>query len=155
MKDKSNKVRLEPVEIAKLSSHYLNDGRKQESWQIEQVEISDNLLNATLSMSSTYVSDTDEHGFHLTIFSTLEFLSQLMIIYAHNWAGMNEKIREGWMVESHTKTVRAIRNPNAINVEMKVDKMRKRGENLYCAADFCVTDDQDGLFEVQLKGFLS
>lgn len=155
MQDKSQTVLLGPAEIEKLSSHYLNDGRKQESWKIEQVEISDGLLNATLSMSSTYVSDTDEHGFHLTIFSTLEFLSQLMIIYAHNWAGKDEKTREGWMVESHTKTVRAIRNPNAIDVEMKVDKMRKRGENLYCAADFCVTDDQDGLFEVQLKGFLS
>ncbi len=102
MQDKSKKVCLSAAEIEKLSSHYLNDGRKQESWKIEQVEISGDLLNATLSMSSTYVSDTDEHGFHLTIFSTLEFLSQLMIIYGHNWAGLDEKTREGWMVERHT-----------------------------------------------------
>jgi hypothetical protein len=78
-----------------------------------------------------------------------------MIIYAHVWAGLNEKSREGWMVESHTRSVRAVRNPEHIQVEMTVSRMRQRGANLYCTADYRVTDDQGGLFEVQLKGFLS
>jgi hypothetical protein len=146
---------LGPAEIGKLSSHYLNEGRKQESWRIEGIEITDNRLDARVSMSSTYVSGSDSQGFHLTIFSTLEFLSQLMILYAHVWAGLPEKRREGWMVESSTRSLRAIRSAENIRVEMTVLKMRKRGENLYCVADYRVTDDRDGIFEARLKGFLS
>lgn len=148
-------ARLGPTEIGKLSSHYLNEGRKQESWRIEEIEISNNRLDARVSMSSTYVSSSDSQGFHLTIFSTLEFLSQLMILYAHVWAGLPEKRREGWMVESSTRSLRAIRSAENIRVEMTVLKMRKRGENLYCVAEYRVTDDKDGLFEARLKGFLS
>lgn len=148
-------VRLSVADIQNLSSHYLNEGRKQESWQIEEIEINDKRLTAEVSMRTTYVSDTDAKGFHLTIFTTLEFLSQLMIIYAHTWAGFPKKIREGWMVESSTRSVRAIRDPSNIKVEMEVVSMRKRGENLYCVAGYRVTDDQGGLFEVKLKGFLS
>ena len=106
-------------------------------------------------VTSTYRSATDGGGFHLTIFSTLEFLSQLMIIYAHEWAGLARKVREGWMVESHSRSVRAVRNPHDIRVAMQVRTMRQRGERLYCVADFRVTDDSNGLFEVNLKGFLS
>jgi hypothetical protein len=59
------------------------------------------------------------------------------------------------MVESTTRAVRQIRNPDDIRVEMNVRQMRKHGEHLICIADFRVTDDADGLFEVSLKGFLS
>lgn len=146
---------LGPEQIKKLSSHYLNEGRKQESWQIGDIEIRDRQLCTTVSMRSIYTSGTDSKGFHLTIFSTLEFLSELMIVYAHAWAGLPEKKKEGWMVESSTKSVRAIRNPDAIHVTMKIASIKKLGENMMCLADYCVTDDQGGLFEVRLKGFLS
>jgi hypothetical protein len=148
-------IRLNADDIGKLSSAYLNEGRKLESWQIEDVDIRGKQLTARVSMRSIYVSGTDSKGFHLTIFSTLEFLSQLMIIYAHVWAGLEQKTKEGWMLESTTRSVRAIRDPARINVEMDVVSMRKRGENLYCVADYRVMDDQGGLFEVSLKGFLS
>jgi hypothetical protein len=151
----TDRRRLGADDIARFASAYLNGGRKQESWQIDAIEIEGERLLADVSMLSTYVSGTDAGGFHLTIFSTLEFLSQLMIIYAHVWAGQSEKTREGWMVESRTRSVRAVRNPDHIRVEMTVRKMRQRGVNLYCTADYRVTDDQGGLFEVQLKGFLS
>jgi hypothetical protein len=147
--------RLGEDEIARFASPYLNGGRKQESWRIDAIEIEDGRLLAEVSMRSTYVSGTDAGGFHLTIFSTLEFLSQLMIVYVHVWAGLREKSREGWMVESRTRSVRAVRNPERIQVEMTVRKMRQRGVNLYCTADYRVTDDQGGLFEVQLKGFVA
>jgi hypothetical protein len=112
------------------------------------------VLRARVKMTSLYVSQTDS-GFHLTIFSTLEFASQLMIIYAHNWAGLREKLHEAWMVESTTRAVRQIRNPDDIRVEMNVRQMRRLAKRLICIADFRVTDDADGLFEVTLKGFLS
>lgn len=147
--------RLGPADIEKLLSHYLTEGRKQESWRIDEIEVREDRLAARVAMKSTYVSGQDAGGFHLTIFSTLEFLSQLMIIYAHVWAGLPEKRREGWMVESSTRSVRAIRDPDCIRVEMSIRTMRKRGVNLYCVADCRVTDDGGGLFECRLKGFLS
>lgn len=148
-------ARLRAEDIKKLASPYLNGGRKQESWEICDVEINDETLHAHVVMRSLYVSDSDVQGFHLTIFSALEFLSQLMIIYAHAWAGMPEKTRECWMVGSTIRSVQAIRDPAQIHVAMTVKKMRQRGDNLYCLADFRVTDSQGGLFEIQIKGFLS
>ncbi len=146
---------LTAQQIAPLISPYLTEGRKQESWSIESVEIDGSRLLAKIRMTSTYSSATDAKGFHLTIFSTLEFLSQLMIVYAHDWAGLSAKVREGWMVECSTRSLRAIRNPDDISVVMTVRKIYRRGVHLYCVADFRVTDDADGLFEVTLKGFLS
>jgi hypothetical protein len=145
---------LNAAEIEKISSHYLSNGRKQESWLIEDVIVDGKNLQAKIVMTAIYTSPTDQNGFHLTIFSTLEFLSQLMIIYGHVWANESEKKREGWMVESHIRCVRAIRNPNDLRVAMQVKSIRRRGQNVHCVADFEVTDDQGGLFEVQLKGFL-
>lgn len=142
-------------DIQAFSSDYLNGGRKQESWKIEEVAIDGRTLTSRISMQSVYVSATDSGGFHLTIFSALEFLSQLMIIYTHVWAGLKSKSREGWMVESHTRTVRAIRNPNNIQVAMTANTIRKRGDTLFCDAKYRITDDQDGLFEIRLKGFLA
>jgi hypothetical protein len=141
-------------DVNAISSHYLKEGRKQESWEIQSIEIDRRMLRARVKMTSLYISGTDS-GFHLTIFSTLEFVSQLMIIYAHDWAGLPEKLREGWMVESTARAVRQIRNPEDIRVEMNVRQMRRHGEHLICIADFRVTDDANGLFEISLKGFLS
>ena len=59
------------------------------------------------------------------------------------------------MLESTTKSVRALRNPDQIHVDMKIASIKKLGENMMCLADYAVTDDQGGLFEVRLKGFLS
>lgn len=146
---------LSDKDIQNYLSHYLNEGRKQESWKIDEITISGKKLTSRISMHSIYISDTDSGGFHLTIFSALEFLSQLMIIYTHVWAGLKSKSREGWMVESHTRTIRAIRNPKNIHVEMTVSTIRKRGVNLFCDARYRLTDDRDGLFEVRLKGFLA
>lgn len=146
---------LGPEQFKAWSSHYLNEGRKQESWRIGDINIRGRQLSTTVSMRSVYTSGTDSKGFHLTIFSTLEFLSELMIIYGHAWAGLHSKIREAWMLESSTKSIRAVRNPDQIKVEMKVTAIKKLGDNIICIADYSVTDDQGGLFEVRLKGFLS
>jgi len=146
---------LGPEQFKAWSSHYLNEGRKQESWRIGDINIRGRQLSTTVSMRSVYTSGTDSKGFHLTIFSTLEFLSELMIIYAHAWAGLQKKTKEGWMLESSTKSIRAVRNPDQIKVEMKIAAIKKLGDNIICIADYSVTDDQGGLFEVRLKGFLS
>ena len=146
---------LKNTDIKKFLSPYLSEGRKQESWQIDEITIDGDHVDARFSMTSTYLSDTDENGFHLTIFTALEVASQLMIICGHLWAGLTEKSMEAWMVESSVRTVRSIRKPSNIHVEMEVKKARKRGENLFGVAEYRITDEQGGLFEVTLKGFLS
>jgi len=151
----TKKVELNTQDIKNLSSHYLNEGRKEETWQIDHVMIEDTVLEAQISMISRYLSATDNNEFHLTIFSALEFLSQLMIVYAHIWAGRQEKVGEGWMVESSMKSTRVIRDPDNILVSMTVEKIRERGANLYCVASYKITDPQGGLMEVRLKGFLT
>lgn len=145
---------LKPEQIAAVSSTYLREGRRHETWTLDSVQIDGEYLHASVSMSALPPLPAGAE-FHLTIFATLEFASQLMIIYAHDWAGLDAKIREGWMVESHTRTVRAIRSSTGIQVKMHARSMRRRGANLYCDADFTVTDSGGGLFEVQLKGFLA
>lgn len=155
MMEEIKKVVLNRDEIKDLSSYYLNEGRKQETWQIDHVRIEDMIAEAKISMVSRYLSATDNNEFHLTIFSALEFLSQLMIVYAHIWAGRQEKVGEGWMIESSMKSVRAIRDPENILVSMSVEKIRERGANLYCIASYRIIDRHDGLMEVRLKGFLT
>lgn len=153
--DKKEIIELNNHDIKKLSSYYLNEGRKQERWQINHVMIDDKILEAQISMISRYLSATDNNEFHLTIFSALEFLSQLMIVYIHVWAGRKEKVGEGWMIESSMKSLRVIRDPENIFVSMTVEKIKERGANLYCIASYKITDPNDGLMEVRLKGFLT
>ncbi len=106
-------------------------------------------------MKSRYISPTDPSGFHLTIFSTLEFLSQLTIIYAHVWAGYAEKSKEGWMIDSSITSKRAVRDPENIIVHMEVKSIKKIGDKMMAITQSRVSDDQGGLFEARLKGFLS
>ena len=148
---------LSKEQIAETSSTYLQQGRKLESWEITEVIINDDSLTAVVTMTETSASETDNQGFHLTVFSSLEFLSQLMIVYAHDWAGIDAKVREGWMVESSIKCLGSLRGDEFV-VEMDILKMRKRGPNLYCHANFTITETSkpDGdKFVATLKGFLS
>lgn len=142
-------------DIKDFSSDYLINGRKNEIWSIESVEINEFDLFAKIKMDGCYLSNTDNNQFHLTIFSSLEFLSQLMIIYGHVWAGLTKKQQEGWMVDSQIRAVKAIRRPNDIYVKMNIEKIRKTDKSIYCIANYQITDDVDGLFEGTIKGFLS
>jgi hypothetical protein len=149
------KRKLAPAEIADISSTYLVEGRKKESWELTDIEVEDAMVRARVRMTSTYASPTDAGRFHLTIFSALEFLSQLMIIYMHVWNGYTRKTLEGWMIESQVTSRRAIRDPDDIRVEMEIKSIRNvRGSTLL--RTFCrVTDGGGGLFEAKLKGLLS
>lgn len=148
-------VRLDRHAIERLSSPYINEGRKQESWRIDMVEISDQQMSSRVSMTSTYVSSTDPGGFHLSIFSTMEFLSQLMIIYMHVCAGLQEKTREVWMAKAQSRCIRPIRNAQEIRIEMTAKRMRRYAGKLHVEGRFTVTDAADGLMLVTLSGTMS
>lgn len=118
------------------------------------MRVVDHVLFATIDMLSTSPSQTDRGGFHLTSFSTMEFLSQLKIIHAHHEAGFEKKEREGWMLESHIKCKRSIRSVENIKVKMVFTTFKITGSKIMATCDAEVTDDQGGLFEAQLKSML-
>lgn len=145
---------LSPAEIANISSRYLSEGRKEDVWEITHVEICGESLTAKVRMVSYYVSPTDDVGFHLTSFSTLEFLSQLFIIYGHVLGGLTKKTREGWMLESSISCKKAIRDPENIAVEMNFRTLKQMRESLIGVANARVYD-QDGLFLARIKAILA
>jgi acyl-coenzyme A thioesterase PaaI-like protein len=147
-------VRLIAPQIDKLSSGYLRDGRRQEVWRIETIDIGDDRVVAKASMTDFYVSRTDDKGFHLSFITALEMVSQLTIVYLHYKAGLTEKSREVWVSESRNRFVRPVRNPDDIRLEMTVKKLREHGGSLFCEADYRVTDEQDGLYEYWGKACL-
>ena len=146
--------RLERADIAALSSPYVDRGVKQDCWEIQQVEIDGRHLRARVRMTSFFVSPTDPAGFHLTIFSTQEFLAQLANIYLHVAAGFDVKCRETWMRECSITSRKVIRDPENIRVELDIHGLRQVGDALVGTGEGRVFDDQGGLFTARLKGLL-
>jgi hypothetical protein len=146
---------LGPAELAAFLSPYLTEGRRQEAWRIDEVTIEGERLEARVTMTSTYVSGTDSRGFHLTAFSALEFVSQLVIIYGHVWAGLDKKTREGWLLEASIRTAEAIRERDGLQVTVLTKSIRKVRDNLIGTFEFTVADRLGGSFSGRLKAFLS
>jgi hypothetical protein len=149
------KYQLDGDAIARLSSEYIDQGIKRERWRITRVSVEGAKLAAELRMESVFLSPTDPAGFHLTIFSTQEFLAQLANIYLHLLAGSTVKNRETWMRESSITTHRAIRDPARISVEMDFFKVKRLKDSWYAMANCRVFDGEGGLFTANLKGILS
>lgn len=146
--------RLGPAEIAALSSVYIDEGVKKDAWEIYEIEISGPILEAKIRMKSFFVSPTDPGGFHLTIFSTQEFLAQLANIYLHVAAGFEKKERETWMREATITSRKTIRDAENIQVEMDFFGLKKIGDGVASMANCRVFDDEGGLFTARLKGLL-
>jgi hypothetical protein len=143
------------AEIKDLSSVYLDEGIKQESWQITSIEINGPVLQAKIRMTSTNISPTDAAGFHLTIFSTMEFLSQLANIYFHVWAGYQKKTREVWMRECSISCKQPIRDADNILARLEVKSLKQVGEQALGLIQYDVSDPAGGCFQGRLKGVLS
>jgi hypothetical protein len=149
-----SEISLGKAEIADLSSRYIDEGVKVDAWEILNINISGRLLKAEIGMVSYFVSPTDPDGFHLTIFSTQEFLAQLANIYLLIAAGFKTKCRETWMRECSITSRRVIRNPEKILVEMDFTSLKKIQDSVISMANCRVYDDQGGLFTARIKGLL-
>ena len=147
-------LNLGKTEIADLSSRYIDEGVKVDSWEILNINISGSLLKAEIGMVSFFVSPTDPDGFHLTIFSTQEFLAQLANIYLHVAADFKTKCRETWMRECAITSRKAMRNPEKIFVEMDFFSLKHIQDSIVSMAKCRVYDDQGGLFTARIKGLL-
>jgi hypothetical protein len=145
---------LSREEIDALSSVYINQGIKQEAWEIQAINFTGTLLTATVRMSSTFISATDPGGFHLTIFCTQEILAQLANIHLHVTAGHKTKCRESWMRECHFNYRNVIRQTENIQVEVDMVAQRWVGDTLVGKVNCRMFDDQGGLFIATLKGML-
>ena len=148
------KKRLAPEDIAALSSPYIDRGVKQDAWEIVELDIDGRIVKARIRMTEFFVSPTDPGGFHLTIFSTQEFLAQLANIYLHVAAGFETKCRETWMRQSDITSRTTIRDPENIRVDMEFVGLKHLGDTLAAMANCRVHDDQGGLFTARLKGLL-
>jgi len=148
-------IKLNTHDIKNISSDYIREGRHYESWKINDVIIEDKKATMNVSMTALYPSDTSKENFHLSIYLAEEMASQLMIIYGHVWAELKEKKKEVWMLESHTKSIKAVTNPDRIKVEMEVPSMRKRGKMIYGVGKYHITDESGGLIELEQKGVLT
>ncbi|HKJ16644.1 MAG TPA: hypothetical protein VJ984_04785 [Xanthomonadales bacterium] len=146
--------KLERVQIAGLSSAYIDEGVKKDSWEIYELDVSGPVLTARIRMTSFFISPTDPGGFHLTIFSTQEFLAQLSNIYLHLAAGFETKERETWMRECAITSRKTIRDHENIQVEIDYYGLKKLGEGVISMANARVFDDHGGLFTAKLKGLL-
>jgi len=149
-----SEISLGKAEIADISSSYIDEGVKVDAWEILNINISGRLLKAEIGMVSYFVSPTDPDGFHLTIFSTQEFLAQLANIYLHIAAGFKTKCRETWMRECAITSRKVIRNPEKIHVEMDFTSLKKIQDSVISMASCRVYDDQGGLFTARIKGLL-
>ena len=148
------KHQLDRQQIAALSSAYIDQGVKKDAWEIVELSIDGPILRARVRMTSFFVSPTDPGGFHLTIFSTQEFLAQLANIYLHLAAGFSTKKRETWMRECAITSRKTIRDPENINVEMNFSGLKKLGGGVISMGSARVFDNEDGLFTARLKGLL-
>lgn len=148
-------IKLSSDEVIDISSDYIREGRLFESWKINEVVIDGTHAYMDVSMVSVYPEGSSREHFHLSIYLAEEMASQLMIIYGHIWAGLLEKKSQVWMLESHTKSIRPITKTDNIKIEMVVPKMRKRGETIFGIGNYRITDDNDGLIELQQKGMLA
>lgn len=146
--------RLSRPEIAGLSSAYIDAGVKRDAWEISEFRLQGRRVTAHIRMTSFFVSPTDPGGFHLTIFSTQEFLAQLANIYLHLAAGYETKCRETWMRQSDIRSRKVIRDPENIRVEMEFVGLKRVGDALSALARCRIYDDQGGLFTARLKGLL-
>jgi hypothetical protein len=145
---------LTPEDIAALSSPYIDRGVKKDAWEIVTMDIDGRLVKARIRMTAFFVSPTDSGGFHLTIFSTQEFLAQLANIYLHVAAGYETKCRETWMRQSDIISRSTIRDPDNIRVDMEFVGLKRLGETLATLVNCRVYDDRGGLFTARLKGLL-
>lgn len=148
-------IKLSCQEIKDISSDYIREGRLHESWKINEVMIDGENASMDVSMITTYPPESNRDNFHLSIYLAEEMASQLMIIYGHIWAELNEKKEEVWMLESHTKSIKAVTNADHIKVEMDVKTMRKRGRTIYGIGKYRIIDDRGGLIELEQKGVLA
>jgi hypothetical protein len=146
---------LNSEEINNISSEYLREGRKKDVWDIVQVTIKGNTLEAHVRMLDYYKSPSDAGGFHLTSFSTMEFVSQLFIVYGHVLADLKDKTQEAWMMDSSIKCTKAIRNAEHIRVEMKFRTLKKIKNRLLGSASARIWDDQGGEFTATVKALLA
>jgi len=141
----SDPKKLTRDEIKKLSSTYISDAMKSESWTIESVLVAEDLLNASVTVRSDYLSHTDREQFHVSTFTILEFNAQLLVIFTHLLAGYSEKVKEAWMLEETSRYIRPLRRPDTIKVRLTLLKMRRRGGNVYFTFEALTTDDGGGM----------
>ena len=139
-------------DLAPYQSEYLHGGRLAERWHTQRGHILGNALDATVDIINPYISQADEGGFHLSIFSAQEFCTELILFWMFKKLGLPSKAQEAWMSKCSCKIHRPIRSHQDINVAMVCNSFRMINGMAYARASFRISDEREGLFIVEQHG---
>lgn len=103
-----------------LLSPYLAGGYQQDTFEIITIDIQGEQLESCVRMTSYFISPTDEGGFHLSVPMALMISGQLRIIHGHWMNNSKQKAFETFTGNFSINCLRPIRDPDNINVFMKV-----------------------------------
>lgn len=146
-----NMKQLTLQEINNLSSKYIVEDLKKESWSIESVKYTDTQLISLVSIQSNYQSQTDNNQFHLSTFTIGEFSAQLTVIYSNLLAGYTVKVQEMWVLEETFKFIKPIRSKNNIKITLHLKSHKKYKKNHFFHYDITVESKCGGLSKISCK----
>jgi len=141
-------------EINNLSSKYIVEDLKKESWSIDSVKYTDTQLISLVSIQSNYQSQTDNNQFHLSIFTIQEFSAQLTVIYSNLLAGYIVKVQEMWLLEQTLKFIKPISSKNNIKITLNLKSHKKYKKNHFFHYDITVESKCGGLSKISYKAKL-
>jgi hypothetical protein len=150
---------LKPEEWEAIYSPYIQSGYKDDCFEITQLEFNNSEVLATCKMTQYYVSDTDDSGFHLSIFTAIAILGQPLIIHAHVINNVWRKDYEVLMGKLSIDLKRPIRTPNEISLRLRIiDKALKSSQSqkdLIRAAYTWAFDIEQGAFTGELSAYFT
>lgn len=141
------------AELSPFQSAYLHGGKAREIWSITQVTVQGDHARALVDIHNPFLSPTDQRTFHLSVYTAMEFCTEVILVYAYTTLALPLKAEEAWMKECQCRLIRPIRAYEGISVEMRASSFRFIQGTAYCHGVFRITDAMDGLFEIELKGF--
>ncbi|WP_143593632.1 hypothetical protein [Synechococcus sp. 1G10] len=141
------------AELSPFQSVYLHGGKAREIWSIPRITVQGDHSSALVDIQNPFLSPTDQRTFHLSVYTAMEFCSEVILVHAYTTLALPLKAEEAWMKECQCHLIRPIRTYEGISVEMRARSFRFIQGTAYCHGEFHVTDAMDGLFEIELKGF--
>jgi len=150
---------LTTEEWGAIYSSYIQSGYKDDCFEITRLEFNNSEVLATCKMTQYYVSDTDDSGFHLSIFTAIAILGQPLIIHAHVINNVWRKDFEVLMGKLSIELKRPIRTPNEISLRLRIIhqdlKPSQSQKDLIRAAYTWAFDIEQGAFTGELSAYFT
>ncbi len=143
-----------PDEYWPLTSTYLRDERKKESWHINRIEWDGEVLRASARLEGCIPSVTDGSRSHLSIFSAREMDAQFAIIGIHLKMRLARKTSEVWLLRCEEECMRAITNLEDVRFEMRISTRVTSSGKIFIERECVITDDLGGEIRLRTKALM-